>query len=153
MPQSNCYREILNKKRFTLVFKRLFDIVASLFGLLILMIPFAVIAVLIKLTSRGPVFFRQVRVGRNGKEFRIYKFRTMVVDAEKKGLQITTKDDNRITKIRTTAGIIMDASKIYEPILFLILFFKFIFFTIGIKIVLEPHIMILEQKITSVCVF
>ncbi len=99
MPQSNCYREILNKKRFTLVFKRLFDIVASLFGLLILMIPFAVIAVLIKLTSRGPVFFRQVRVGRNGKEFRIYKFRTMVVDAEKKGLQITTKDDNRITKI------------------------------------------------------
>ena len=99
MPQSNNYREILNKKRCTLVFKRLFDIVAALFGLIVLIIPFAVIAVLIKITSRGPVFFRQIRVGRFGKEFKIYKFRTMVVDAEKKGLQITTKDDNRITKI------------------------------------------------------
>ena len=93
------YKEELNSKKFVLFIKRLFDVCASFFGLLFLFIPLVVVSVLIKCTSKGPIFFRQVRVGRNGKEFRIYKFRTMVVDAEKKGLQITTKDDNRITKI------------------------------------------------------
>jgi len=57
------------------------------------------IALAIKIDDPGPVFYRQVRVGRNGKEFRIYKFRTMVVDADKKGLQITVGRDNRITRM------------------------------------------------------
>ena len=62
-------------------------------------IPFLFIAFLIKCTSKGPVFFRQERVGKGGKVFRIFKFRTMVVDAEAKGLQITVGKDKRITGI------------------------------------------------------
>ena len=91
------FGEILRRKKATLFSKRAFDIVASFFGLIILFLPFLCIALAIKLTSRGPVFFRQVRVGRNGKEFRIFKFRTMVTDAEKKGLQITVGQDKRVT--------------------------------------------------------
>lgn len=91
------FGEILRRKKATLFFKRAFDIVASFFGLIVLFLPFLCIALAIKLTSRGPVFFRQVRVGRNGKEFRIFKFRTMVTDAEKKGLQITVGQDKRVT--------------------------------------------------------
>ena len=90
---------LLKKKGFSFFLKRCFDIAASAMGLLFLMLPFIVIAVIIKVTSRGPVFFRQVRVGKNGKEFRIFKFRTMVVDAEKKGMQITVGADSRITGI------------------------------------------------------
>lgn len=90
---------LLKKKRFSLFLKRCFDITASALGLLFLMIPFLIIAIIIKATSKGPVFFRQVRVGKDGKEFRIYKFRTMVVDAEKKGMQITVGADSRITGI------------------------------------------------------
>ena len=65
--------------------KRLFDVVASFFGLLILAPVFALIAVWIKFDSAGPVFFRQERVGRFGAPFKIHKFRTMRVDAEKSG--------------------------------------------------------------------
>lgn len=90
---------LLKKKRFSLFLKRCFDITASSLGLLFLLLPFLVIAVIIKITSKGPVFFRQVRVGKYGKEFRIFKFRTMVVDAEKKGMQITVGADSRITGI------------------------------------------------------
>ncbi len=90
---------LLKKKRFSLFLKRCFDITASALGLLFLLIPFLIIAIIIKATSKGPVFFRQVRVGKDGKEFRIYKFRTMVVDAEKKGMQITVGADSRITGI------------------------------------------------------
>lgn len=90
---------LLKKKRFSLFLKRCFDITASALGLLFLMIPFLIIAIIIKATSKGPVFFRQVRVGKDGKEFRIYKFRTMVVDAKKKGMQITVGADSRITGI------------------------------------------------------
>ncbi len=60
---------------------------------------FALVALLIKLDSRGPVFFRQERIGKNFKPFFIYKFRTMVKDADKKGLQITAGGDNRITRV------------------------------------------------------
>lgn len=78
--------------------KRLFDVLVSAAGLLVLSLPLCLIALWIKLDSRGPVFFRQVRVGRGGKDFRIFKFRTMVVDAESKGLQITVGNrDPRIT--------------------------------------------------------
>ena len=90
---------LLKKKRFSLFLKRCFDITASALGLLFLLIPFLIIAIIIKATSKGPVFFRQVRVGKDGKKFRIYKFRTMVVDAEKKGMQITVGADSRITGI------------------------------------------------------
>lgn len=79
--------------------KRCFDWLASSFGLLILS-PFLIfLAFWIKMDSKGPVFFRQERVGRYGKTFRIHKFRTMVTDAEKRGLQITVGADARVTKI------------------------------------------------------
>ncbi len=79
--------------------KRLFDLVAAGLGLMILSPLFLVIAVLIKAHDGGPVFFRQVRVGRGGRLFRIFKFRTMVVNAEQMGAQLTTGKDPRITGI------------------------------------------------------
>jgi lipopolysaccharide/colanic/teichoic acid biosynthesis glycosyltransferase len=78
--------------------KRLFDVAASLAGLVLLLPVFAVTAALIRLDSRGPVFFRQVRVGRHGVPFKILKFRTMVTDAEARG-QITVGCDSRVTGI------------------------------------------------------
>jgi len=78
--------------------KRIFDLTFTIPGIVLLMPLFVVLAVWIKLDSPGPVFFRQVRVGQYGKEFLIYKFRTMVVDAEKLGRQITVGDDVRITR-------------------------------------------------------
>lgn len=79
--------------------KRLFDWLASTLGLLLLAPLFLVLTLWIKLDSRGPVFFRQERVGQYGNTFRIHKFRTMVVDAEKRGLQITVGADARVTRI------------------------------------------------------
>lgn len=79
--------------------KRLFDWLASSVGLLILAPLLILLALLIKLDSRGPVFFRQERVGRGGKLFRIHKFRTMVIDAEHQGAQITVGADPRITRL------------------------------------------------------
>lgn len=77
--------------------KRLFDIVASLFGLIVLS-PLLFFCVLwIRYDSKGPIFFRQERVGLYGKVFQIHKFRTMVIDAENHGLAITVGDDQRIT--------------------------------------------------------
>lgn len=80
-------------------FKRLFDICASAFGILILTIPFIIVSIAIKIESKGPVIFKQERVGLNGKHFKIWKFRSMVVNAESKGLQITSKEDCRVTKV------------------------------------------------------
>jgi len=77
--------------------KRFFDLLFTLSGLLILSPVFLFIAIWIKLDSPGPVFFRQERVGRNGKIFRIFKFRSMCLDAEAKGRQITVGEDPRIT--------------------------------------------------------
>lgn len=91
--------KILEKKKGQLILKRLFDIIVSSLGIIILS-PFLLLtAVTIKLDSKGPVFFKQIRVGKDEKQFKIYKFRTMVTDAEKQGLQITVGDDPRITKI------------------------------------------------------
>lgn len=78
--------------------KRLFDLFASGVGLLFLLPLFVVVSIWIKLDSRGPVFFRQERVGFGGRPFRIHKFRTMTVDAESRGLQITVGQDRRITR-------------------------------------------------------
>lgn len=77
--------------------KRLFDIVCSGLGLLMLSPALVVIALWVKKDSAGPVFFRQERVGLRGRLFHIHKFRTMVVDAETKGLQLTVGQDTRIT--------------------------------------------------------
>jgi lipopolysaccharide/colanic/teichoic acid biosynthesis glycosyltransferase len=79
--------------------KRLFDIIFSLMGLLALAPVFVVISLLIKWEDDGPVFYRGVRVGRSGKPFKIFKFRTMVVDADKIGGTSTSEDDLRITKV------------------------------------------------------
>lgn len=93
------YYEILQKKQIGLIFKRSFDIVVSLIMLLILSPVFLVLAIAIKLDSKGPVFYRQVRVTQYGKEFRIFKFRTMVDNADKIGSQVTVGGDSRITRV------------------------------------------------------
>ena len=79
--------------------KRVFDIICALCGLIILSPVLLLIIVLIKLTSAGPVFFRQSRVGQYEKLFQIHKFRTMIVNAEASGLKITVGRDSRITPI------------------------------------------------------
>jgi lipopolysaccharide/colanic/teichoic acid biosynthesis glycosyltransferase len=79
--------------------KRLFDIVASAIGLLVLWPVFLVIAVLIKLEDGGPVFYRQERIGYKGRLFKIWKFRTMVVNADKLGKPLTVGRDPRITRV------------------------------------------------------
>jgi lipopolysaccharide/colanic/teichoic acid biosynthesis glycosyltransferase len=79
--------------------KRLFDLALAVPGTLTLLPVFAVVAVWIRLDSSGPALFRQVRVGRGGREFRIFKFRTMVTDAERRGGQLTVGADARITRV------------------------------------------------------
>ncbi len=79
--------------------KRFFDLLFSFIGLLLLLPLFVITAIMIKVDSPGPIFFRQERIGKNFRRFMIYKFRTMVVDAEEKGLRITSGGDNRITKV------------------------------------------------------
>jgi lipopolysaccharide/colanic/teichoic acid biosynthesis glycosyltransferase len=80
--------------------KRLFDLVLTVPGLLLLAPFLAVVAALVKLTSRGPAIFHQTRVGRDGRTFTMYKFRSMVVDAERRGGQLTRSNDARITWMR-----------------------------------------------------
>jgi lipopolysaccharide/colanic/teichoic acid biosynthesis glycosyltransferase len=80
--------------------KRIGDLLCSVAALLALAVPFALIALCIKIDSRGPVFFRQERAGRSGRVFRVWKFRTMVVNAMSKGLGVTVAaDDERITRV------------------------------------------------------
>ena len=85
-----------------MLLKRVFDMVASFIGLLILSPLFLVVALLIKFDSNGTVYFRQERVGRGGKFFKIHKFRTMISDADTKGLLITVGSDVRVTGIGRT---------------------------------------------------
>jgi lipopolysaccharide/colanic/teichoic acid biosynthesis glycosyltransferase len=92
------YYDILRNRKAQLAVKRAFDIVAALILLILLSPVMLVIAVLIKIGSKGSVFFRQTRVTTYGREFRIFKFRTMVADAEALGTQVTTLGDARITK-------------------------------------------------------
>lgn len=79
--------------------KRLFDIICSFFGLVILSPIVLVVIIIIKISSPGPVFYVAQRVGKNGKPFKMYKFRTMVVNADKIGGPSTASDDPRLTKI------------------------------------------------------
>ena len=88
-----------NKKK-DLIFKRIFDILTSGIALIVLIPIFAVIGIFIKLDSKGPVFFIQERAGKDGKIFQVYKLRTMVDNAEKKGLGFEVeKNDSRITRV------------------------------------------------------
>jgi len=93
------YYEILSKKKTHLLYKRIFDLIVALILLIVLSPIMLVISLAIKLTDRGPVFYRQVRVTQYGKEFKIFKFRTMVMNADKIGTQVTVGDDPRITKV------------------------------------------------------
>ncbi len=82
------------------VLKRCFDVVISFVGLGLLAVPFAVIALAIRLNSKGPVFFRQERVGKAGRPFKVWKFRTMVEGAVRQGLGVTVaRDDPRFTRV------------------------------------------------------
>ena len=98
-PEVKEYYDILKRKGFSLFFKRIFDIVISGFLIIILSPVMLVLAILIKLDSAGPVMFRQRRVTAFNKVFRIFKFRTMVVNAESKGTQVTTNNDPRVPRI------------------------------------------------------
>ena len=93
------YYEILKKHSFSLIVKRIFDVVMSLILLILLSPVFLIVSIWIKLDSEGPVFFRQERVTTYGKRFRIFKFRTMCNNAEKKGSLVTVGNDARITKV------------------------------------------------------
>jgi len=84
---------------FNQIIKRIFDFLVSLLGIIVLSPIFIIVSIAIKMDSKGNVLFLQKRVGRYGKQFNIYKFRTMVTDAEKLGKQITVGNDNRITKV------------------------------------------------------
>lgn len=93
------YYIILEKHRGSLILKRIFDIIVACLLLIVLSPVLVVLSVLIKVDSEGPIFFRQVRVTRYGKPFRIFKFRTMVNNADKIGTQVTTKGDARVTRV------------------------------------------------------
>ena len=93
------YYKILKKKKMSLILKRIFDIVVSFIMLIILLPVFIFLGIAIKIDSKGPVFFRQERITQYGKTFKIFKFRTMVNNAEKLGTQVTVGNDARITKV------------------------------------------------------
>lgn len=93
------YYESLENKKGSLIAKRLFDIVVSALMLIIISPVFLILAIAIKLDSPGPVFYRQERVTQYGKTFRIFKFRTMVSNADKIGTQVTVGNDSRITRV------------------------------------------------------
>ncbi len=93
------YYEALRGHRAGLIVKRIADILLSSVLIVVLSPVLLVIAVLIKIDSPGPVFYRQVRVTRYNKDFRIFKFRTMIVNADEKGALVTTSNDSRITRV------------------------------------------------------
>ncbi len=93
------YYDIIKGKKGSLILKRLFDILASLILLIILSPLFIIFSIMIKLDSKGSIMFKQNRVTENGRIFKIFKFRTMVENADKNGSQVTVKNDDRVTKI------------------------------------------------------
>ena len=93
------YYDSLKRKKVSLILKRAMDLVGGIILLILLAIPMLIIAVLIKLDSEGPVFYRQERVTIYGKHFKIHKFRTMVNNADKIGSAVTVGNDSRITKV------------------------------------------------------
>lgn len=93
------YYDILKSKTASLLLKRIFDIIVSSVLIVICSPIMLILAICIKIDSKGPVMFRQRRVTTYNRVFRIFKFRTMVNDAEKKGTQVTTNNDPRVTKV------------------------------------------------------
>lgn len=93
------YYEALSRKRGQLLFKRVFDILLSLVLLVLLSPVMLILALAIRLDSPGEVLFRQVRMTQYGQEFRIFKFRTMVANAQQLGTQVTVQGDMRITRV------------------------------------------------------
>lgn len=102
--------DVLARRKPQLIAKRAMDTVLSACALAILWPLLLLIALAIWIDDPGPVFYRQVRVGRNGKTFRIFKFRSMVMDADKKGLAITVGRDSRITRV----GAVLRKTKLDE---------------------------------------
>ena len=92
------YYEVLQKRKASLVLKRIFDFLVSLILLMIIWPILGVIALAVKLDSPGSVFYRQERITTYGKKFRIWKFRTMVANADKIGTQVTISNDRRVTR-------------------------------------------------------
>ena len=92
------YYDILNKRRFQLKVKRIFDVIMSFILILLLSPVFLGIAIWIRLDSSGPVFYKQERITQYGRKFQIFKFRTMVDNADQRGTLITLRNDTRITK-------------------------------------------------------
>lgn len=93
------YYNILQKKKASLMLKRIFDIIVSMFMIILLSPVLIAVSIWIKLDSKGPVFYRQERITQYGRVFRIFKFRTMVTGADKIGTLVTTKNDSRITRV------------------------------------------------------
>ena len=93
------YYEILRKKRFSLKVKRFFDVTASFVLILLLSPVFLILSVWIKTDSKGPVYFKQERVTQYGRKFSIFKFRTMVINADRTGSLVTVQNDSRITAV------------------------------------------------------
>lgn len=93
------YYDILARKKFSILIKRVFDFFVSFIMIVLLLPLFIFFAILIKIDSKGPVFYRQKRITKYGKSFMIFKFRTMIKDADKSGTQITVNADNRVTRI------------------------------------------------------
>ncbi len=93
------YYDVLKKRQGSLLLKRIFDFLVALILLLIIWPILIVIAIAVRLDSPGPAFFRQVRVTTYGRRFRMWKYRTMVANADKMGPQVTTSNDMRITRI------------------------------------------------------
>ncbi|MBU0279351.1 sugar transferase [Gemella sp. zg-1178] len=93
------YYKIIHRKKFSLLIKKIFDKILALFLLILLSPVFLFIAIWIKLDSEGEIFYRQARVTSYGREFRIYKFRTMVKNADKLGSLVTLQDDPRISSV------------------------------------------------------
>lgn len=98
VPEVREYWEILNRKRGQLLLKRIADFVMAVILLALLAIPMLILAIWVKLDSKGPVLYRQERVTTYGKTFRIHKFRTMVSNADQIGTSVTVGDDRRITR-------------------------------------------------------
>lgn len=93
------YYDSLQKKKLSMFLKRVMDLVGGLILLILLATPMIIISIIIKLDSKGPVFYRQERITTYGKHFKIHKFRTMVSNADKIGSAVTVGNDSRITKV------------------------------------------------------
>ena len=93
------YYLILEKKKNSLVFKRVFDIIMSVILIVLFSPIMLLISLLIKFDSQGPIIYKQVRITQYGRRFKVYKFRTMVNDADKIGAHVTTQNDSRITRV------------------------------------------------------